>query len=92
MKTRYFEHTARAIKQHIGDLPLSVVGGIRTALMMKKFHEEFADFISICRPFIREPDLVRSLKEGKEQVDCISCNRCYEARNIFACQAKKKVV
>lgn len=86
----YFAATSRAIKQHIGDLPLSVVGGIRTASMMKKFHEEFADFISICRPFIREPDLVQKLKEGKERVDCISCDRCYEARNIFECQAKKK--
>jgi 2,4-dienoyl-CoA reductase-like NADH-dependent reductase (Old Yellow Enzyme family) len=85
----YFEATARAIKQSIGDLPLSVVGGIRTASMMKKFQEEFADFISICRPFIREPDLVRKLREGKEKVDCISCNRCYEARNVFTCQVKK---
>ncbi|MFX0117403.1 MAG: NADH:flavin oxidoreductase, partial [Candidatus Hodarchaeota archaeon] len=85
----YFVATARAIKAQIGDLPLSVVGGIRDASMMKQFQEDFADFISICRPFIREPNLVQKLREGKKRVDCISCNRCYEVRNIFACQAKK---
>lgn len=85
----YFATTARTIKESIGDLPLSVVGGIRSASMMTKFQEEFADFISICRPFIREPDLVQKLREGKEKADCISCNRCFEARNIFTCQVKK---
>ncbi|MHA2364308.1 MAG: NADH:flavin oxidoreductase [Candidatus Hodarchaeales archaeon] len=85
----YFSSSARIIKQNIGDMPLSIVGGLRTLSKMKKLHEEFADFISICRPFIREPDLVRKFKEGKERVDCKSCNRCYEARNITVCIRKK---
>ncbi|MFX0114954.1 MAG: NADH:flavin oxidoreductase [Candidatus Hodarchaeota archaeon] len=85
----YFIANARIIKQHIGDLPLSVVGGFRTVSMMKKVQDEFAEFISLCRPFIREPDLVQKLKAGKKRVDCISCNRCLDAPNIITCLAKK---
>ncbi|MFX1511484.1 MAG: NADH:flavin oxidoreductase [Promethearchaeota archaeon] len=86
----YFSNNARLISRHIGDMPLSVVGGIRTLATMEKLHDEFADFISMCRPFIREPDLVQKLREGKEKVNCISCDRCYEARNISTCLAKKE--
>ncbi|MFX0209414.1 MAG: NADH:flavin oxidoreductase [Candidatus Hodarchaeota archaeon] len=84
----YFSSNARIISKHLGDVPLSVVGGIRTLITMKKLHKEFSDFISMCRPFIREPDLVQKLREGKDKVDCISCDRCYEARDISACLSK----
>ena len=36
-----------------------------------------ADFISMARPFIREPDLVRKLEAGRSgPVACVSCNMC----------------
>jgi 2,4-dienoyl-CoA reductase-like NADH-dependent reductase (Old Yellow Enzyme family) len=35
-----------------------------------------ADFISMCRPFICEPDLARKLKNGQAQAKCIMCNYC----------------
>ena len=39
-----------------------------------------ADFISMCRPFIREPALVRRIREGKtEMASCESCNQCFAA-------------
>jgi 2,4-dienoyl-CoA reductase-like NADH-dependent reductase (Old Yellow Enzyme family) len=41
---------------------------------------EYADVISMSRPFIREPFLVKKIAEGKmERVSCVSCNRCLAA-------------
>lgn len=84
----YFTHTARIIKQQIGDMPLILVGGLRSLTQMQELREEFVDFISMCRPFIREPDLVQKFRTGKKRADCISCNRCYKARNITRCLEK----
>ncbi|MFC1824129.1 NADH:flavin oxidoreductase, partial [Thermodesulfobacteriota bacterium] len=39
-----------------------------------------ADFISLSRPFIREPDLIKRWESGDERkAGCISCNKCSEA-------------
>ena len=81
----YYSKNARIIKQNIGDMPLSVVGGFRSLKVIRHLHQEFADFISICRPFIREPDLVKKFREGKEKADCISCNKCFKPPKIVTC-------
>jgi 2,4-dienoyl-CoA reductase-like NADH-dependent reductase (Old Yellow Enzyme family) len=37
-----------------------------------------ADMISICRPLIREPDLIKRWKAGDSRpADCISCGNCF---------------
>jgi 2,4-dienoyl-CoA reductase-like NADH-dependent reductase (Old Yellow Enzyme family) len=37
-----------------------------------------ADFISLCRPFICEPDLPNRLRRGEQQeAACISANYCW---------------
>ena len=82
----YFSTNARIIKKNIGDMPLSIAGGIRSLKMIKQLHQEFADFISICRPFIREPDLVKKFREGKGKTDCISCNKCFKPPNMITCR------
>jgi 2,4-dienoyl-CoA reductase-like NADH-dependent reductase (Old Yellow Enzyme family) len=82
----YYSKNAQIIKQNIGDMPLSVVGGIRSLKVIKQLHQEFADFISICRPFIREPDLVKQFREGKKKADCISCNKCFRPTEIITCR------
>jgi len=84
----YFAPTARIIKQHIGDMPLALVGGLRSLAQMQELRGEFVSFISMCRPFIREPNLVQKFKSGKKRSDCISCNQCYKARNITKCFEK----
>jgi 2,4-dienoyl-CoA reductase-like NADH-dependent reductase (Old Yellow Enzyme family) len=72
---------ARMIKPVLGDTPLFLVGGMRTVAHMEEVLENnYADFISMSRPFIREPFLVNKIKEGKmDRVSCVSCNRCLAA-------------
>ncbi|MFX1312448.1 MAG: hypothetical protein ACFFHD_07525 [Promethearchaeota archaeon] len=72
---------AKIIKPKIGDIPLILVGGIRNKTFMQRIiKNKYTDFISMSRPFIREPFLVKKIKKGKqENAACISCNRCLTA-------------
>jgi 2,4-dienoyl-CoA reductase-like NADH-dependent reductase (Old Yellow Enzyme family) len=68
---------AEKIKQKI-DIPVIVVGGIRN---INDIHsiiiEKKADYVSMCRPFIIEPDIVKKFKEGKQDNSkCIDCCYC----------------
>ena len=79
----YFRNEARAFKEKIR-VPLVLVGGIRTySVAQWLLAEGVTDYISMCRPFIREPDLINRWKGGDfRKAACISCNNCVE-------QAKK---
>lgn len=64
------------IKNNVS-IPVIVVGGIhKTDDMEKIISDGKADFISMCRPFICETDLVKKLKKGQSQAKCIMCNYC----------------
>lgn len=69
------------MKPVLGKTPLFVVGGLRKVAYMKEaLEKQYADCISMCRPFIREPFIVKRIREGKaEVVGCVSCNRCFAA-------------
>jgi 2,4-dienoyl-CoA reductase-like NADH-dependent reductase (Old Yellow Enzyme family) len=60
-------------------LPVMLVGGLRSrAVMDEVLAAGDADFISLCRPLIREPDLPNRLKTGETTVAaCISGGRCW---------------
>jgi 2,4-dienoyl-CoA reductase-like NADH-dependent reductase (Old Yellow Enzyme family) len=77
----YNLEAAKMIRPVIGNIPLLSVGGWRTISRMEEtITYGYADFISMCRPFIREPSLVRRIKSGKtDRVSCISCNKCLAA-------------
>ena len=72
---------AKMIKPVLNGTPLFLVGGMRTVARMEEVLERgYADFISMSRPFIREPFLVNKIKAGKmDKVSCVSCNRCLAA-------------
>ena len=72
---------AKIIKPVLGEVPLILVGGMRRLSHMEEVVEKkYADFISIARPLIREPSLVRQFREGKaDQASCVSCNNCFAA-------------
>jgi 2,4-dienoyl-CoA reductase-like NADH-dependent reductase (Old Yellow Enzyme family) len=69
---------AKEIKKLI-NIPLILVGGLRSLEVAEDILQKGnADFIALCRPLIREPDLPNKwLKgEGKLVSKCISCNSC----------------
>jgi len=78
----YFLPHARRFREVI-DVPLMLVGGLRTPSLMERLLEEGeADMISLCRPFIREPGLVNRWKSGdRRKADCISCGGCQRYRD-----------
>jgi 2,4-dienoyl-CoA reductase-like NADH-dependent reductase (Old Yellow Enzyme family) len=72
----YFLPQAAAIKKAVKS-PVIAVGGMRLLKTMEDaLSKDKADFISLCRPFIREPDLPRRLEAGQVAVACNRCNRC----------------
>ena len=75
-------HAAR-IREATRPTPMALVNGIRTRRCMEAIAEKgVADLISMSRPFIREPDLVKRLKEGQEAATCTTCDAC-RSREVF---------
>ncbi|MBU4318434.1 MAG: NADH:flavin oxidoreductase [Proteobacteria bacterium] len=76
-KEAFMLDDAKAIRSAVS-IPLSLVGGIRSLSVAEKLvGSGVVDCISICRPFIREPDLVKQFKKSaKTTADCISCRGC----------------
>jgi 2,4-dienoyl-CoA reductase-like NADH-dependent reductase (Old Yellow Enzyme family) len=76
----YYRDFGRAVKSVCPDIPVILVGGIRsTQVMHDVIGSGDADFVAMARPFVREPDLPLKLIRGHEgPVDCVSCNLCLE--------------
>lgn len=67
---------AATIKSSVS-IPIIVVGGIhKVSDMQNIIAEGKADFVSMCRPFICEPDLAKKLANGQQEAKCIMCNYC----------------
>ena len=79
----YFVENASAVKDAV-HIPISGLGGIRTLAVAERFVSDGRiDMISMSRPFIRDPFLVRRFREGEISAsDCISCNKCFNPRGI----------
>jgi 2,4-dienoyl-CoA reductase-like NADH-dependent reductase (Old Yellow Enzyme family) len=67
------------IRKVLQDVPLIMVGGLRSPdVMAKIIHEKQADFVSMCRPLIREPMIIKKWQDGnKKPVSCVNCNKCF---------------
>lgn len=76
----YYARQAARFKAEVG-LPLILVGGHRNPRQCERLLADgLADFISMSRPLIREPDLPRRWRLGDEaEAACVSCNRCIAA-------------
>ena len=75
----YFLPTVNEIKPVMNDCPVILMGGVRNPLSAEKIlREKAAEFISMSRPLIYEPDLPNRWKNGDTSPAlCTSCNECY---------------
>jgi 2,4-dienoyl-CoA reductase-like NADH-dependent reductase (Old Yellow Enzyme family) len=77
LKEATFSGYAMRIREATKPSPLALVNGIRTRRCMDVIvREGTADLISMSRPFIKEPDLVRRLEAGQQAAKCTTCNTC----------------
>lgn len=85
----YFEPWAAAVKRAQPDLPVILVGGMRTAREMNRvLRDGVCDLVAMARPLIREPDLPgRLLRGGQLPAACTSCNICltHEGQHSLQC-------
>lgn len=77
-KEAYFRQEAAAVKGAI-NIPLILVGGIRSLEVAQELvATKRADYLSMCRPLIREPGLVNRWKSGDiRPATCLSDNLCF---------------
>lgn len=78
----YFKKYAIRLKE-VSDVPVILVGGHRSMEEMNRLlNETSIEYLSMSRPFVREPDLLNRWKNGDTRPStCISCNSCYSTPN-----------
>ncbi len=92
-KEAYFKEYARRFKDEM-ETPLILVGGVRSFEVAEKIVEDgIADYISMSRPLIREPDLIGRWRKGdRRKAECKSDNLCFnpgfEGKGIY-CVARE---
>jgi 2,4-dienoyl-CoA reductase-like NADH-dependent reductase (Old Yellow Enzyme family) len=74
----YYREAARLYKQKVS-IPLILVGGIRSYGVAEELvRNGVADYISVSRPLICEPGLIRRWREGdRRSSECVSDNACF---------------
>jgi len=88
----YFVPNASRIKRAVR-VPVFGLGGIRTLAVAERIVQDgLVDLVSLSRPLIRDPSLVKHFREGLvERSECISCNKCFYPRGIRCAELVKKV-
>lgn len=78
-KDVYYRESAKRLKENV-NIPVLLVGGIRSFETADELVKSgVADYISLCRPLIREPDLIKKWKSGNlKKSDCISDSACFQ--------------
>ncbi|KAH0785979.1 oxidoreductase, FAD/FMN-binding family protein [Histomonas meleagridis] len=74
----YNVYAAKRIHEIAPDANLAVVGGNRRVADMEDIiNSKTANMVSLSRPFLRQPLLVKELKEGKiDKITCKDCGLC----------------
>jgi len=91
----YYRMAARLYKQKV-TIPLILVGGIRSYEVAEELVQDgTADYISLSRPLICEPGLVKRWREGdRRKAECVSDNACFApglaGRGIYCVTMTKK--
>lgn len=77
----YYLRRTAALRQQV-EIPLSLVGGIRTLAEMEEVLSSGIDMVSLARPLICEPDIFPKLLAGQDESRCLSCNKCFALPHI----------
>jgi 2,4-dienoyl-CoA reductase-like NADH-dependent reductase (Old Yellow Enzyme family) len=91
----YYREAARLYKQKV-KIPLMLVGGIRSYEVAEELVKgSTTDYVSLSRPLICEPGLVKRWQEGdRRKAECISCNSCFgppsECKGFYCVTLAKK--
>jgi 2,4-dienoyl-CoA reductase-like NADH-dependent reductase (Old Yellow Enzyme family) len=91
----YFKAEAGALKKEV-DLPIILVGGIRSFSVAEALvNDHIADYISLCRPLIREPGLINRWRSGDlRKATCVSDSKCFRpalaGRGVY-CVVEKRL-
>ena len=73
----YFVPNTKRLRERVGCTVICVGGLRRIETMEAVIDDGTADFVSLARPLIREPELVRDVENGRRGiVACTSCNIC----------------
>jgi len=92
----YFREEAQKLREAV-NLPLILVGGNRSFEVSDLLVADgTADYISMSRPFIREPGLIRRWQEGDlRKAECISDNLCFapalEGRGVYCVTREREL-
>jgi 2,4-dienoyl-CoA reductase-like NADH-dependent reductase (Old Yellow Enzyme family) len=91
----YYRKAAKLYKQKVA-IPLILVGGIRSYEVAEELvRTGTADYLSLNRPLICEPGLIRRWREGdRRKSECVSDNACFapglEGKGIYCVTRSKK--
>lgn len=91
----FYREAAKLYKARVG-IPLMLVGGIRSYETANDLvRRGVADYVSLGRPLICEPGLVKRWHNGeRRKSDCASCNNCFapasDGRGIYCVAMEKK--
>jgi 2,4-dienoyl-CoA reductase-like NADH-dependent reductase (Old Yellow Enzyme family) len=91
----YYRTEAMKYKEKVR-APLMLVGGIRSFEVAERLvNEGHADYISLCRPLIREPGLINRWRSGDlRKSACVSDNQCFRpavaGEGLFCVVEKEK--
>ena len=74
----YFRAAAMSLAEMV-DVPIVLVGGLRSITKINQYLDETRiEYISLSRPLVREPNLIRRWQDGDTKPSlCVSCNTCY---------------
>jgi len=78
-KEAYHKKQAALYKEQL-PVPVIIVGGVRSLEVAESvLADGIADYISLSRPLVAEPDLINRWESGdRKKAFCKSCNKCFQ--------------
>lgn len=75
--TLYYLDEAKALKAAVPEMPVSLVGGVRSREDMEQVLSSGIELVSLSRALIAEPDFITKILQSDEKSICVSCCRCF---------------